>query len=92
MPITRKNYEEIYSSEESLLQEEVCITEVEVSEQQTDDILLIDVNNRQYEDLFDYMTDEESEEEFDASDDNHCTDIKKYDKGDDVVKGYGVNR
>ncbi|WZZ52575.1 hypothetical protein YC2023_052682 [Brassica napus] len=63
------------SQEESLLQEEVCITEVEVSEQQTDDILLIDVDNRQYEDLFDDMTDEESEEEFDASDDNHCTDI-----------------
>ena len=67
--------ERIVAREESLLQEEVCITEVEVSEQQTDDILLIDVDNRQYEDLFDDMTDEESEEEFDASDDNHCTDI-----------------
>ena len=67
--------ERIVAREESLLQEEVCITEVEVSEQQTDDILLIDVDNRQYEDLFDDMTDEEGEEEFDASDDDHCTDI-----------------
>lgn len=67
--------ERIVAREESLLQEEVCITEVEVSEQQTDDIFLIDVDNRQYEDLFDDMTDEEGEEEFDASDDDYCTDI-----------------
>ena len=53
----------------------MCITEVEVSEQQTDDILLIDLDNRQCEDLFNDMTDEESEEEFDASDDDHCTDL-----------------
>uniref|UniRef100_A0A0D3ADX0 Dirigent protein n=1 Tax=Brassica oleracea var. oleracea TaxID=109376 RepID=A0A0D3ADX0_BRAOL len=67
--------ERIVAREKSPLQEEVGITEVEVSEQQTDDILLIDVDNHQYEDLFDDMTDEEGEEEFDASDDDHCTDI-----------------
>ena len=34
---------------QTTFQEEVGITEVEVHEQQTDDILLIDPNNRQYE-------------------------------------------
>ena len=53
----------------------MCITEVEVSEQQTDDILLIGPDNRQYEDLFEDMTDGEGEEEFDASNDDHCSDI-----------------
>ena len=64
----------IVAGEESPLQEEACITAVEVSEQQTDDIFLIDLDNRQYEDLFDDMT---VEEEFDASNDDHCTDIDK---------------
>src|SRR5690606_21922259 len=56
----------IVASEEPPLQEEASITEVDVPEQQTDDILLIDPVNCQYEDLPDEMTDEAGEDEFDV--------------------------
>lgn len=53
--------------------QEVCITKFEVPDQQNDEILLIDANC-QYEDLPDDVTDRAGEDEFDGSDDHHCTD------------------
>ena len=65
----------IVYGEEPPLQEEDAITEVEVPDQQNDEILLIDPDNRQYEDLPEDATDEAHEDEFDRSDDDHCNDI-----------------
>ena len=48
------------------MQEKACIIEVEVPEKETDDILHIDTDNMSYE---------AGEDEFDASDDDHCSDI-----------------
>ena len=58
----------IIGGEEQPLQEE-HINEVEEPEQQTDDILLIDTHNREYEDLSDDTTDEAVEDEFNENDD-----------------------
>ena len=55
------------------MQEEEAITEVKVPDQQTDEILLIDSYNRQNE--AENVTDKACEDEFDGSDDDHCTDI-----------------
>lgn len=59
----------------SPLQEQACFTEFGVSEQQTDDILLIDPDTHQNENLPDDMTYEVGDDEFHASNDDHCTDI-----------------
>ena len=58
----------IISGEEQALQEE-HINEVEKPEQQTDDILLIDSHNRQYEDLPYDTTYKVVEDEFNENDD-----------------------
>lgn len=47
---------------------------VEVPEQQTVAILLIDSHNCEYEELLDDMTNEANEDEFDESDDLRCDD------------------
>ncbi|XP_056864031.1 uncharacterized protein LOC130511177 [Raphanus sativus] len=65
----------IVAGEEPPLQEEDAINEVEVPDQQTDEILLVDPDNRQYEDLPEDVTDEAREDEFDRSDDDHCSDV-----------------
>lgn len=54
---------------------EACITEVDVYAQQNDNIFFIDPDNHQYEDLSDDMMDEAGEDEFDASNNDHCTNI-----------------
>ena len=64
---------QIVAGEEPPLQEEEAITEVKVPDQQTDEILLIDSYNRQNE--AENVTDKACEDEFDGSDDDHCTDI-----------------
>lgn len=51
------------------MQQEVCINEVELPEQQTDDIILIDPDNLEYEDFPNDMTDEVGEDDFYESDD-----------------------
>ena len=65
----------IVAGEEPPLQEEDAINEVEVPDQQTDEILLIDPNNHQYEDLPEDATDEAREDEFECSDDDDCSDV-----------------
>ncbi|KAL0723682.1 hypothetical protein Bca4012_038281 [Brassica carinata] len=64
----------IVAGEEPPLQEEDATIEVEVPDQQTDQILLIDPDNRQYEDLPQVETDEAGEDEFCRSDDDQCND------------------
>ena len=56
------------------MQEEDAINEVEVPEQPTDEILLIDPQNFQYEDIPEDATDEPREDEFERSDDDDCND------------------
>ena len=56
------------------MQEEDAITEVEGPEQQTDEILLIDPENFQYEDIPEDATDEAREDEFERSDEDACND------------------
>ncbi|KAL0658732.1 hypothetical protein Bca4012_079317 [Brassica carinata] len=58
----------IIAGEEPPLQEE-RINEVEEPEQQIDDIRLIDLHNREYEDLPDDTTDKAVEDEFNENDD-----------------------
>ncbi|KAL0899939.1 hypothetical protein Bca101_083900 [Brassica carinata] len=65
----------IVAGEEPPLQEEDAINEVEVHDQQTNEILLIDPNNHQYEDLPEDATDEAREDEFECSDDDDCSDV-----------------
>ena len=65
----------IVAGEEPPLQEEDTINEVDVPDQQLNEILLIDPENQQYEDLPEDVTDEAREDEFDGSDDDHCTDL-----------------
>ena len=65
----------IVAGEEPHLQEEDAINEVDVPDQQLNEILLIDPENQQYEDLPEDVTDEAREDEFDGSDDDHCTDL-----------------
>ena len=55
------------------MQEEDAITAVEVHDKKTDEILLIDPDNRQYKDLPEDVKDEACEDEFDGSDDDYCT-------------------
>ena len=64
----------IVAGEEPPLQEEDAINEVEVPEQPTDEILLIDPQNFQYEDIPEDATDEAREDEFERSDDDDCND------------------
>ena len=59
---------QIIGGEEQPLQEE-HINEVEEPEQQTDDILLINPHNREYEDLPDDTTNEAVENKFNENDD-----------------------
>ena len=65
----------IVAGEEPPLQEEDAINEVDVPSQQLNEILLIDPENQQYEDLPEDVTDEAREDEFNGSDDDHCTDL-----------------
>ncbi|KAL0645130.1 hypothetical protein Bca4012_043421 [Brassica carinata] len=65
----------IVAGEEPPLQEEGTINEVNVPDQQLNEILLINPENQQYEDLLEDVTDEAREDEFDGSDDDHCTDL-----------------
>ncbi|KAL0650577.1 hypothetical protein Bca4012_093268 [Brassica carinata] len=64
----------IVAGEEQPLQEEDAINEVEVPEQPTDEIFLIDPQNFQYEDIPEDATDEAREDEFERSDDDDCND------------------
>ena len=57
------------------MQEEDTINEVDVHDQQLNEIFLIDPENQQYEYLSEDVTDEAREDEFDGSDDDHCTDL-----------------
>ncbi|KAL0741277.1 hypothetical protein Bca4012_082790 [Brassica carinata] len=70
----------IVAGEESPLQEEDATIEVEVPDQQTDQILLIDPDNHQYEDLPEVETDEAGEDELYRSDDDQCNDNDENDE------------
>ena len=72
----------IISGEEPHLQEE-HINEVEEPEQQIDDILLIDLHNREYEDLPDDTANKPVEDEFNenddvSSDDENVNDVSEW--------------
>ena len=55
------------TDEQPPLQEDT-VNEVEVPEQATNDILLVDPHNQEYEELPDVATDEASEDEFEEND------------------------
>ena len=63
------------------MQEEDAINEVDVPDQQLNEILLIDQENQQYEDLPEDVTEEAREDEFDGSDDDHCTYLDENENG-----------